>query len=274
MGALPNLIIPGFQKCGTSSLHRYLDKHPEISMSRHKEPDFFRTDRNWDRGVDWYRSLFDADAPVRGESSVNYTALPNSDGVATRMAGLIPDVRLIFCVRDPVERTISAAQHMARLGHEPAPLAEAVLDHDRSFFQRSRYAFQMAPFRDAFPAGQILVVEQRDLLERRRETLRMIFEWLGVDPSFDSPRFDELWEVSAGKGRRYSMMLRASRAIGDKDFWGRIPKPVRRLGEKVALGRRGAAPGALPEVPDEVRERLRAELAPEYDEIAPLISRP
>jgi hypothetical protein len=67
-GALPNLIVIGAQKCGTSVLHYYLSLHPEVSMSRPKELNFFIEERNWPRGVDWYKQQFDADARVRGEA--------------------------------------------------------------------------------------------------------------------------------------------------------------------------------------------------------------
>src|SRR6266480_7909195 len=81
-GALPNLIVLGAQKCGTSGLHYYLSLHPEVWMSRPKELNFFLEERNWNRGVDWYRRHFDPDARVRGEASPNYTAYPHHLGVA------------------------------------------------------------------------------------------------------------------------------------------------------------------------------------------------
>ena len=56
--ALPNVIIIGAMKCGTSSMHNYLDAHPEISMSRRKELNFFSFDRHWARGEDWYSQSF------------------------------------------------------------------------------------------------------------------------------------------------------------------------------------------------------------------------
>jgi hypothetical protein len=73
-GALPNLLILGAQKCGTSGLHYYLGLHPEVSMSKPKELNFFIEERNWTRGTDWYKRHFDASATVRGESSPNNTA--------------------------------------------------------------------------------------------------------------------------------------------------------------------------------------------------------
>src|SRR5205085_12476815 len=73
-GALPNLIVIGAQKCGTSGLHYYLSLHPEISVSTPKELNFFIAERNWPLGLDWYRSHFDAEARVRSEASPNYSA--------------------------------------------------------------------------------------------------------------------------------------------------------------------------------------------------------
>src|ERR671915_243608 len=81
VGALPNLVIIGAQKCGTSVLHYYLGLHPEVSMSKPKELNFFIEERNWPRGVEWYRGHFDPEARVRGEASPNYSAFPQHDGV-------------------------------------------------------------------------------------------------------------------------------------------------------------------------------------------------
>src|SRR5215218_3255372 len=98
VGALPNLLVIGAQKCGTSSLHRYLGAHPEVGMSRDKELDFLGGPGfpNWERGVDWYRAQFDADKSVRGESSPSYTAHPFVTGTAERAHALVPGAKLIY----------------------------------------------------------------------------------------------------------------------------------------------------------------------------------
>ena len=80
--ALPNLIIIGGLKCGTTSIHHYLGLHPEIQMSKPKELNFFVEELNWDLGLDWYASRFDDRFGVRGESSPHYTNLPRFGGVA------------------------------------------------------------------------------------------------------------------------------------------------------------------------------------------------
>ena len=81
-GALPNLIVIGGLKCGTTSLHHYLNLHPQVAMSRPKELNFFVAELNWELGPEWYASHFDRDADLRGETSPHYTNLPRFTGVA------------------------------------------------------------------------------------------------------------------------------------------------------------------------------------------------
>ena len=117
-GTLPNLIIIGAQKCGTTSLHYYLNLHPQILMSREKELNFFITERNWSKGVDWYRSQFVEKAEIYGESSPNYTDYIRFGGVPERMYSVVPDARLIYILRDPIERIVSHYVHLCDMGLE------------------------------------------------------------------------------------------------------------------------------------------------------------
>jgi len=153
---LPNLLVIGAQKCGTTSLHRYLDAHPEIAMSDPKELDFFveHEDRphyvangNWHRGVDWYASQFPDDAPVRGEASPNYTAYPNVQRIPERAAEIVPGAALIYMVRDPIERIVSHYLHRVGASPERRSLKETLGDIERGsgmvFVDRSRYFMQI-----------------------------------------------------------------------------------------------------------------------------------
>lgn len=97
-GSLPNLIVIGAHKGGTTSLHHYLRQHPQIFMSSLKELDFFVDEFNWPKGIDWYRKQFSSVAPIRGESSPSYTHFPKLKGVPERIHHLIPDAKLI-CIR-------------------------------------------------------------------------------------------------------------------------------------------------------------------------------
>jgi hypothetical protein len=102
---LPNLIVIGAMKAGTTSLHAYLSLHPEIFMSANKEPRFFTEEWNWHKGLEWYEAQFPERVTIRGESTPDYTKLPEIRNVPERIHSLIPDVRLIYLVRDPIDRS-------------------------------------------------------------------------------------------------------------------------------------------------------------------------
>jgi hypothetical protein len=189
-GALPNLVVIGAQKCGTSTLHYYLGLHPEIAMSDTKELNFFIEERNWPRGLEWYRAQFDPDAPVRGETSPNYTADPIFAGVPDRMHAVVPDARLIFLVRDPLERIAAHWVHNVAKGRAEGDLAQTLRARS-TYVARSRYHQQLQGFLALYPRDRILVLEQEDLRSHRGATLREAFEFVRVDPEFTHPRFRE-----------------------------------------------------------------------------------
>jgi hypothetical protein len=208
VGALPNLIVIGAQKCGTSVLHYYLSLHPEVSMSRPKELNFFIEERNWPRGVDWYKSHFDAEARVRGEASPNYTAFPQHQGVPERMASVVPDAKLIYMVRDPLERIAAHWVHNYAKRREKGTLAETLVHPNTSYVTRSKYAMQLERFLEHYPKEQILVFQQSELRHQRMETLRQIFEFIGVDPDFTHPRFEQERHQTSGKTRATRLAVR------------------------------------------------------------------
>ncbi|ADI13804.1 sulfotransferase family protein [Truepera radiovictrix] len=188
---LPNLIILGAMKSGTTSLHEYLSYHPEIFMSRRKELNFFVEHQEWRRGVDWYASHFGGSegATVRGESSPNYTRHPLFPGVPERMHALLPEAKLIYCVRDPIKRFVSHYLHSYSLGAEDRSLEEVAALTDTPYLLCSLYSFQLERFLEFYPPTQIKVVVLEELQRRPQETLRSVFAFLGVDPSYEDARF-------------------------------------------------------------------------------------
>jgi Sulfotransferase domain len=200
-GALPNVIIIGAMKCGTTSLHNYLDAHPQISMSEGKELNFFYREDRWkEQGIAWYRRQFDPDVPVRGESSVNYTKNLRASRISsTRMREVIPDAKLIYIVRHPIERAVSHYLHTRAAGNEERTLSEALGDFNEQYVTRSLYYANLRPFLKQFPRENLLVVPQEGLLSRRSEVLWLIFSFLGVDPDVAAPEFSMMWETSTSK---------------------------------------------------------------------------
>src|SRR3954466_10897432 len=183
-GALPNLIIIGAQKCGTSGLHYYLSLHPEISVSQPKELNFFIAERNWPLGIDWYRGHFDPNAKVRSEASPNYTAYPQHLGVPERMHSVVPDAKLLYMVRDPIDRIAAHWVHNYAKRREKGDLRSTLLHPNTSYLARSHYHAQVQRFLRLYGREQVLVIEQQQLRTKRRETLRTVFEFAGADPDF------------------------------------------------------------------------------------------
>jgi hypothetical protein len=201
---LPNLIVIGAAKCGTTSLHEYLDEHPEVSMTREKELHFFVDRKNWGRGLEWYESQFDDAVPVRGESSPGYSAFPLYRGVPERMAQTVPDAKLVYLVRDPVERIVSHYTHRTVNWPEMGTLEEALSDpHVREWLVTpSHYWLQLEQYLAHFPAEQILVLDSDELRGSREEVLARVFAFVGVDPSFRSDRFERAHNAATGRTRR------------------------------------------------------------------------
>jgi len=257
--ALPNLLLIGGLKCGTTSLHHYLNLHPEIEMSRPKELNFFVAELNWPLGVEWYTAHFNPAAPVRGESSPHYTNRPRFEGVAERMRSVLGEANLIYVVRDPIDRMLSHYLHNVGGGYEQRQLADAFADPASSYVTRSRYAFQLEPFLDAFGRERILIVSREELKRDRPATMSRIFGFLGVDPTFTSEQFEREWETGTAKrGARFRLLDRAVRMPGlralDRNF-DRLPESLRWLVERVV---HDPAAGEVPkpEVTPDLRERL------------------
>ncbi len=275
-GALPNLIVIGGLKCGTTSLHHYLALHPEIAMSRPKELNFFVAELNWELGRDWYASHFVRDREVRGETSPHYTNRPRFGGVAERMRETLGErTRLIYMVRDPLERILSQYLHNVGGGYETRSM-ERALTEESSYVARSRYAMQLAPYRERFDSERILIVANEDLAERRRETLRRVFEFCGVSRDFDSPQFEREWETGSGKSvSGFRLMDRAVRLPGlralDRNF-DRLPESLRWAVERIVHDP-GSGAATKPELPDELRARLEQWLAPDLAELERIAGR-
>lgn len=263
---LPNLIVIGAQKCGTSGLHYYLSLHPEVSMSSPKELNFFIEERNYPRGLEWYSRHFDPAARCRGEASPNYTAYPQHLGVPERMHSVVPEAKLVYIVRDPIERITAHWVHNYAKRREKGSLTDTLLHPNTSYVSRSRYFMQLQRFLEHYPDEQILVLDQRDLRDDRMPTLRRLFEFAGVDPGFEHPKFEQVRHSTSRKKRATRLGMRVQKA--SRSRWGRRVPRRAWLAMDVALplskpidkpsGVREALGDEVVEVLHEDAERLRA----------------
>lgn len=262
---LPNLLVIGAQKAGTTSLHAYLDRHPDVSMARGKELDFFLPDRTWSNGVDWYASQF-GDAAVRGESSPNYTAWPLWDDVPARAAGTVPEAQLVYIVRDPLDRIESHYLQRRELEGERRPIDEAVGDLDdpqNTYVARSRYATQLERWLDHFPRERLLVIGQDELRDRPAATMAEVFAFVGLPPLADDRAFageehrsEDKIELTEGAERFRSSPVGRLRNVVPARLRAPVTRRIRR-----AVGRPFERQTLSPELRERLAELLRDEAA-------------
>jgi hypothetical protein len=273
---LPNLIIVGGLKCGTTSIHHYLGLHPEIQMSKPKELNFFAAELNWDLGLDWYASRFDNRFKVRGESSPHYTNLPRFGGVPERIKEHCPDARLIYMVRDPIKRILSHWVHATGAGYETGELVPVLSEPDSSYMNRSKYWMQLQPYLEHFDRSQIEIVAQEELQAEREETMRRAFRFAGVDEGFTSEQFEREWERSSAKqGDKYQFMEKLIKLPGLRSFdrnFDRLPESMRWIVEKLVHDPE-KPPAPKPKLPGDLFETVRGRFGADVAELQRFASR-
>jgi hypothetical protein len=256
---LPNFIVIGAMKAGTTSLYHYLRNHAQVFMPRIKELDFFAAEANWTRGLDWYRQQFSGahGAVARGEASTLYTKYPQYDGVPERIAGVVPGVRLIYLVRDPIVRMRSHYQHRVALGAETSPPEIALLENP-IYLAYSRYAMQLERYLEHFPREQLLVVTSEGLREDRAATVRRVYEYLGVDPTLSPPALGTEFYTTAQR-RSYPPLVWTARRFVKRH----VPqaKRAKELVDAMMTRRPGGGADSTPSTAPVVSPLLRTQLA-------------
>jgi hypothetical protein len=196
MSKLPNFIIIGAGKCGTTSLHAYLKRHPQIYICPKKETYFFLNEMSRAKhkryGVtttlEDYLELF-KDAPegsLIGEISTNYYAYPES---AQLIHNLIPDIKIIAILRNPADRAFSSYQMFVQQGHEKRRFQDLVSPDDKHV-KRGFYYAELSPFFKVFNRNQIKILFFDDLCKDPDSFTRNLFQYLGVDATALPPMMD------------------------------------------------------------------------------------
>jgi hypothetical protein len=209
---LPNFMIIGAGKSGTTSVYQYLKQHPAIYVSPIKETNFFaiddfkasvsgpwppEADRFPIRTLEQYGALFGyvTNETAIGEASIRYLGSPRAPG---RIKDTLPDVKLIAILRDPVERAYSSYFHQVRDAVETRSLRQAIDDEikgtvdgsttltyaQRRYMRLGFYHQHLSRYFELFDRRRISVFLFEDLKEEPDKLLREMFDFLEVDPSF------------------------------------------------------------------------------------------
>ncbi len=286
MSRRPNLFIVGAMKSGSSTLHAYLGEHPDIFMSEPKEPCYF-VDRQqiesparevvegwgfW-RGEEHYLALFDGagDARIVGESSTNYSKAPKMSGVPERIVRFDDEAKIVYIMRDPVERTISHYWHAVGQRKERRDLVTA-LEQEPHYREVSRYAFQLRPYLRLFGADRVRTLTFEELIADPLEVLRRLFEWLEVDPGFEPPTTDRRENVTPAELERVRGDGKLDE-LRESPAWNRlgplVPGAVRRWGRRLAAERVDRSAEDL----ERAGEILRPAQLDETEELSELLGR-
>ena len=193
----PTFLCIGAQKCGTTWLASAVAQHPQVGTGRKKELHFFDRQATYERGLAWYERQFRTTPQTRevGEFTPNYWLTVGTEtrtnflGSADRIADAYPDLRLIVCLRDPVDRAVSAYFHNIKAGRlsPDVPFLDALLERPgmRDF---GCYGTQLDAWLARFPIDRYLfLVYEEDIRPdaAKPDALRRTFEHLGVDASFE-----------------------------------------------------------------------------------------
>ena len=195
MTKLPNFLIIGAQKSGTTSLYEYLNQHPDIFMSEPKEPRFFADDKRYAKGLEYYSKFFVecSDEKMIGEASTAYTSYLNSEKIIQRIHKFNPNLKLIYILRNPISRAYSAYWWSMRVQDEPLDFYEAILQEEKrnhtnksdridqwSYKRRGLYFHIIEQYLKYFPKENLKVILLEDLKLSAIKTCNDVFEFLNL----------------------------------------------------------------------------------------------
>lgn len=245
----PQFVVVGAQRAGTTSLLAWLGRHPRVRLPAQKELHF--ADLQWERGADWYRSLFPSLPPgcITGEASPYYLVHPLAP---RRLALAAPEARIVVVLRDPAARALSHHRHACRHGLESLPLDRALeaeearlageeeelvqesgyrsLAHQHhSYVARGLYLQQLRRWEEAFAADRIHCLLFEELLAHPARVLAGLLSFLGLPPA----DLGDLPHLNATEGARQAPGAEGAVLAGLRD---RFRGPNEALA--VHLGRR------------------------------------
>lgn len=193
---LPDFIIIGTQKGGTTSLFYYLMQHPELTMSHKKEIYFFNL--FFDKGLAWYKSHFPfrANTKITGEATPSYIYHPKAAG---RVKSILPDVKLIVLLRNPIDRAYSGYAMGLRRKTDTADTFEIAIErelealknqnntdeytfekHELYYLERGKYYSQLLPWLEHFASEQLLFIKSENFFQNPEKELIKVYEYLNI----------------------------------------------------------------------------------------------
>ena len=247
---LPDFLIIGAAKSGTTSLHRLLSQHESFFMSNPKEIEFFSKDNKYARGPEWYGAHFSGagEQQLCGESTSQYTFWPQYPDTFPRMSQLIPQAKLIYIMRNPIDRAYSHYAQLVKNGQcqrtqlRVMQTFEDVIGQETEVLSASRYTQQLERVLQYYPRAQCLLLLIDDLKRQPMEVLGRIERFLGI---VESPGISGHDRVHANVGATHNEWFLRSRVTAPFRFF----TPARYVGERLPQSWRDRAYRVLKTTP-------------------------
>lgn len=241
---LPNCLIIGAQRCGTTWLYRCLKEHPSIAAPI-KEVHFF--DRYWNRGLEWYEALYQncTDFPVLVDATPVYMSSAES---VERMASILPHAKLIAVLRNPVDRVYSEYWHrnmQLKRNYQHVTFEEALKKHPELLLH-GLYVRHLHNVLEHYSRDQLLLMLFDDLETDDKEFIRRVYGWLDVNDGFQPPlightynavhfpRIQKLlrrlhlwWLARLAKRAKFDLIIRRQHRISGKQGYAEMKDPTR-----------------------------------------------
>ncbi len=227
--SLPDFLIIGSMKCGTSTLQTQLAAQTNIYMTTPKEPNFFSDDAIYANGLDWYKGLFAGAKPydLKGEASTHYTKLPTYPDCIDRMSKVLDSPKLIYMIRDPIARAVSHYIHEWTMGEMSGDIEAAFKKHPE-LIAYGQYAMQIEPYIKKFGRDRILLTSLENLKSDPHGTLTEIGRFLEIERPLIWQ--SEMARVNASAKRMRRIPLQAlllSNPIATKIRRTLVPRSIR-----------------------------------------------
>lgn len=236
----PNLFMIGAAKSGTSHLAALLGQHSEIFLAEPKEPEFFSFDENFEKGFDWYQSIYGGAENSRWvlDASTGYTRYPEYPNTVERLHAWAPKAKLIYLMRHPVERAYSHYVHRwSKELHPNEPFRVSFEDHvldDPMCINSSNYQMQLQHYLERYPKESILCLFNFQLRQNSEAVVRRVCEFLGVkfeDTMMTSPGHRSNKSDSFLESRiRVALTDRIKSTIGVGTVIKALPRSAREFG--------------------------------------------
>lgn len=212
MVVLPDFLIVGGGKCGTTALKNYLNVHPDVFIPE-SEVHFF--DDNYYRGLSWYSLFFvDGGDKTVGDKSPGYMF---KEDACRRIHTVLPRVKLIFLLRNPIDRAFSEYRMRLLTGREQG-VFEDVIKRNTVYLEQGFYVDQIKRFLRFFPKEQMFVIISEEFKKDKQETLKDVLEFLDVSSSFVFPVLREEHVGLRGYSSLFGFLLRLHNRMGIHGF--------------------------------------------------------